>query len=166
MKFQIGLVTIENKKMSKAIILSDSRIVKTNAENAYQKLINPAEQVKWNTLYLAASLEPKGEIKNGSVMTGNFKGSGKAKVFFQNVQLNKEFTHYSKMKLFNLFNLGEFHHTYKVADKSGQTEITQTVSFEPKSLGLILKNIIANSFKKRLPESFNEFQKYVEEFNL
>ncbi|SFI04862.1 hypothetical protein [Halpernia frigidisoli] len=151
--------------MSKAIIFSDSRILKTTVENAYQKLIEPAEQVQWNSLYLEATIFPKGEIKNGSVMTGNFKGSGKAKVTFQNVQTNKEFTHYSKMKMFNFFNLGEFHHTYQVTDKGGQTEITQTVSFEPKSLGLLLKNVIANSFKKRLPESFNEFQKYVEELN-
>lgn len=151
--------------MSKSIILSDSRIIKITAENAYQKLIEPAEQVKWNSLYLEASLEPKGEIKNGSVMTGNFKGSGKAKVIFQNVQPNKEFTHYSKMKMFNLFNLGEFHHTYKIAEKDGQTKITQTVSFEPKSLGLLLKSVIVTRFKKRLPESFDEFQKYVEELN-
>ena len=149
--------------MKKAILLSDSRIIKTTVQNAYQKLIDPAEQVKWNTLYLEASLEPKGEVKNGSVMTGNFKGSGKATVTFQNVQPDKEFTHYSKMKMFNLINLGEFHHTYQVADKSGQTAITQTVSFEPKSFGLLLKNIICKSFKKRLPESFDEFQKYVEE---
>jgi hypothetical protein len=149
--------------MKKPVILSDSRTIKTTVQNAYQKLIDPAEQVKWNTLYLEASLEPKGEVKNGSVMTGNFKGSGKAEVTFQNVQPDKEFTHYSKMKMFKLFNLGEFHHTYQVADKNGQTEITQTVSFEPKSLGLLLKSIIVNSFKKRLPESFDEFQKYAEE---
>ncbi len=151
--------------MSKAIILSDSRIVKTSVENAYQSLLDPAEQVKLNTLYLEATVEPKGEIKNGSVMTGNFKGSGKATVTFQNVQPNKEFTHYSKMKMFNLFNLGEFHHVYRVEDKNGQTKITQTVSFEPKSLGLVLKSVIVNSFRKRLPESFDEFQKYVEVSN-
>jgi hypothetical protein len=98
--------------MSKPVIISDNRIINTSAENAYQKLIDPAEQVKWNTLYLEASLEPKGEIKNGSVMTGNFKASGRATVIFQNVKPNKEFTHYSKMKMFNLFNLGEFHHNY------------------------------------------------------
>ena len=148
--------------MSSAIILSDSRIVNTSIKNAYQKLIDPAEQVKWNSLYVEATLNPKGEIRDGSVMTGNFKGSGKATVVFQNVQPFKEFTHYSKMKMFNLLNLGEFHHTYKVVDKNGQTEVTQTVSFVPKSFGLLLKSVIVNSFKKRLPESFDEFQKYVE----
>ncbi|GAB4039822.1 SRPBCC family protein (plasmid) [Spirosoma sp. SC4-14] len=151
--------------MSKAIIISGNRVVKTTIENAYQSLIDPAKQVKWNTLYLEATIEPKGEIKDGSVMPGNFKGSGKASVTFQNVQPTKEFTHFSKIKMFNFFNIGEFHHTYKVEDKSGQTEITQTVSFEPKSLGLILKSVIVNNFKKRLPESFDEFQKYVEVSN-
>jgi len=148
--------------MSKKIILTDSRLLNTSVENAYKRLIEPAEQVKWNTLYLEASTEPKGEIKNGTVMTGNFKGSGKATVTFQNVKPNQEFTHYSKMKMFNLIKLGEFHHTYKVLDKNGQTEFTQTVSFEPQSFGLILKSVIVNSFKKRIPESFDEFQHYVE----
>ena len=148
--------------MSNVINITDSRLLNTSVENAYKKLIEPAEQVKWNSLYLEATLNPKGEIKNNSVMTGNFKGSGKATVTFQNVKPYKEFTHYSKMKMFNLLNLGEFHHTYKVVDKNGQTEVTQTVTFEPKGFGLILKSIIVNSFKKRLPESFDEFQKYVE----
>jgi len=148
--------------MSNKIILTDSRLLNTSVENAYKKLIEPTEQVKWNTLYLEATAEPKGEIKNGTIMTGNFKGSGKATVIFQDVKPNQEFTHYSKMKMFNLIKLGEFHHTYKVIDKNGQTEFTQTVSFEPKGFGLILKSVIVNSFKKRLPESFEEFQKYVE----
>ena len=148
--------------MSDKIILTDSRLLNTSVENAYKKLIEPGEQVKWNTLYLEASTEPKGEIKNGTVMTGNFKGSGKATVTFQNVKLNQEFTHYSKMKMFNFINLGEFHHTYKLIDTNGQVEFTQTVSFEPKSLGLILKSVIVNSFKKRLPESFDEFEKYLQ----
>ena len=148
--------------MKKAITLTESRIINTSVENAYQKLIEPTEQVKWNTLYLEATAEPKGEIRNGTMMTGNFKGSGKAIVEFQNVKPNQEFTHYSKMKMFNLINLGEFHHTYKVVDKNGQTEFTQIVSYEPKGFGRLLKNIIVKSFKKRLPESFEEFQKYVE----
>jgi hypothetical protein len=148
--------------MNKVIILSESRIVNISVENAYRMLIYPSEQAKWNTLYLEFSIEPKGEIKNGTVMTGNFKGSGKATVTFQNVKSNQEFTHYSKMKMFDFINLGEFHHTYKMFEKKGQTEITQTVSFEPRGFGLILKSLIVNSFKKRLPESFDEFRKYVE----
>ena len=149
--------------MKKAIKISGSRIINTSVQNAYNKLIDPAEQLKWNTLYLKASAEPNGAIRNGTIMTGNFKGSGKAIVEFQNVKPNQEFTHYSKMKLFNLINLGEFHHTYRVIDKNGQTEFTQTVFYEPKGLGRLLKSVIVKSFNKRLPESFDEFQKYVEE---
>jgi ligand-binding SRPBCC domain-containing protein len=147
--------------MKNVFILTESRIINTSVENAYHKLIEPSEQVKWNGLYLEATAEPKGEIKNGTKMTGNFKGSGKAVVEFQNVKPNQEFTHYSKMKMFNLINLGEFHHTYKVVDKNGQTEFTQIVSYEPKGFGILLKNMIVKSFKKRLPESFDEFENYV-----
>lgn len=145
--------------ISKAITISGSRLINTSVENAYQKLVDPAEQVKWNSLYLKVSIEPKGEIRNGTVMTGNFKGSGKAIVEFQNVKPNQEFTHYSKIKMFNLINLGEFHHTYKVVDKSGQTEFTQIVSYEAKGLGKLLKDAVVNGFQKRLPESFDEFEK-------
>ncbi len=66
------------------------------------------------------------------------------------------------MKIFNFINLGEFHHTYKIVAKKEKTEIIQTVSFEPKGLGKLLKNAIVKSFKKRLPDSFDKFQKYVE----
>lgn len=148
--------------MSKIITLSGSRMINTSVENAFKRLIEPPEQVKWNTLYIEAHAKPKGEIRNGTTMMGKFKGSGKATVIFQNVKLNEEFTHYSKMKMFNLIPLGEFHHTYKVAAKNGQTEFTQTVCFEPKAFGFILKDVIVNGFKKRLPKSFDEFQKYVE----
>lgn len=147
--------------MTKPTILTESKLLNASVKNVYKKLIEPAEQVKWNSLYLEASAEPEGEIKNGTVMVGNFKGSGKATVTFQNVQYNREFTHYSKMKIFGLIPLGEFHHTYKVADKSGQTELTQIVSFQPKGLGLVLKSMIVGSFEKRLPESFDEFQTYL-----
>ncbi len=148
--------------MSETFKLSDSRLINTSVSNAFKRLIEPEEQVKWNTLYIEATSNPKGEVFTGTIMTGNFRGSGKATVIFENVIPNKEFTHYSKMKMFGFINLGEFHHTYKVEEKDGQTEFTQSITFEPKSLGLILKRVIISSFKKRLPESFDEFQKYVE----
>jgi hypothetical protein len=147
---------------SNVIKLTDSRIINTSVENAFQKLIEPAEQLKWNTLYLEASAEPKGAIKNGTVMIGKFKGSGKGTVIFENVIHNSEFTHYSKMKMFNVINLGEFRHNYKVVERNGVTEFTQTVFFEPKGFGLLLKSVIVDSFTKRLPESFDEFKDYVE----
>ncbi|MBK0381667.1 SRPBCC family protein [Pedobacter sp. SD-b] len=146
---------------SKVITISGSRIINTSVEEAYQKLITPTEQVKWNSLYLEATTQPKGKIRNGTIMSGIFKGSGKAIVEFQNVKPNQEFTHYSKMKMFGFIKLGEFHHTYKVVGKNGQTAFTQIVSFEPKGFGRVLKNTIVKSFEKRLPESFDEFEKYV-----
>ncbi len=52
------------------------------------------------------------------------------------------------MKMFGIINLGEFYHTYKVVDKNGKTEFARTVSFEPKSFGVILKKLFINGFKK------------------
>lgn len=147
--------------MTKKYILQDSRLLDADVGSIYKKLIDPAEQLKWNSLYLDASIEPKGDAKNGTVMTGNFKGSGKAKIVFQNVKPNQEFTHYSKMKLFNAIPLGEFHHIYRLEPKDNQTLFTQNITFEPKGLGVLLKNFILKSFKERLPESFDEFEEYI-----
>ena len=144
-------------------VLSESRLINTSVAQAFKKLILPEEQMRWNSLYIEASISPNDEIKNGAVMTGIFKGSGRATVVFENVIPNTEFTHYSKMKLLNTIPLGEFRHNYKLEDKEGRTQFTQTVSFEPKGLGLVLKSAIMKAFKKRLPESFDEFQAYVEE---
>ena len=64
--------------------------------------------------------------------------------------------------MFGFINLDEFHHTYKVVGKNGKTEFAQTVLFEPKSFRVILKKVIINGFRKRLPESFDEFKKHAE----
>lgn len=142
--------------------LTESVLVNAPKNEVFEKLINPQEQLKWNTLYIEASIEPKGEIKNGTVMTGKFKGSGKATVHFENIIPNQEFTHYSKLMMFNLIYLGEFRHNYKVEDAYGKTKFTQTVFLEPKGIGKLLQSTLVNGFKKRMPESFEEFKKYIE----
>ncbi len=142
--------------------LIDNTMVNAPLESVYEKLLNPKEQLKWNTLYLEASTKPDGPIKDGTVMTGLFKGSGKATVTFENVIPNKEFTHFSKLMIFNMIYLGDFRHTYKVEDVNGSTKFTQKVVFEPKGLGKIMIGTIMKGFKSRLPESFKEFKAYAE----
>ncbi len=144
------------------ITLKGDTLINAPAHEVFEKLVNPQEQPQWNTLYLEAAYEPKGEIKNGTVMTGKFKGSGKATVIFENVIPDHEFTHYSKLKLFNLINLGEFRHNYKVENINGKTKFTQTIFLQPKGLGKLLKSGIIKGFKKRMPESFEEFKRYAE----
>ncbi|MEJ5996562.1 SRPBCC family protein [Pedobacter sp. Du54] len=142
--------------------ISESTIVKASVDKVFEKLLNPEEQLKWNTLYLEVHTEPKGTIKNGTVMTGKFKGSGKAKVYFENIIPNQEFTHYSKLKMFNIIYLGEFRHNYKLENSDGKTKITQTVFFNPKGIGKLLQIPIAKSFKDRIPVSFEEFKNYID----
>lgn len=141
--------------------ISESTVVKSSVDIVFEGLLNPQEQLKWNTLYLEVHTEPKGEIKNGTVMTGKFKGSGKAKVYFENIFPNHEFTHYSKLKMFGIIYMGEFRHRYKVEGGHGQTKITQTVFFEPKGIGHLFQATIIKGFKDRLPESFQEFRNYL-----
>jgi carbon monoxide dehydrogenase subunit G len=148
--------------MSKDILtLSGSASVSAPPDVVFQMLIDPAEQVKWNSLYEEAHVEPAGEVRTGSVMKGTFKGSGKSTVYFEDVIAGRQFVHYSPLKMFNLINLGEFRHKYEVADAGGQTRVTQTVYFEPKGVGKLLAGTVMGSFKKRLPESFQEFERYL-----
>jgi hypothetical protein len=147
---------------SDTFTISDTIIVNAPVDVVYEQLINPREQLKWNTLYLQAEVKPEGDIETGSVMTGTFKGSGKATVHFEDVVKNRQFTHYSQLKLFNIVYLGEFRHHYQVEDDGGNTRFTQTVVVRPKGLGKLLKTVLASNFKKRLPESFAEFRKYAE----
>ena len=144
------------------IQLSDSAIIDAPLSEVYEKLLNPQEQLKWNTLYLSAHTTPAGPIQNGTVMTGTFKGSGKATVHFEQVIPNDTFTHYSRLMMFNLLYLGEFRHTYRVEDVAGKTKFTQTVFVEPRGLGKLLKKVLIDGFRKRLPESFAEFKRYAE----
>ncbi len=147
---------------NRVIELTGSALVDAPLAEVYEKLLNPQEQLKWNTLYLSASTTP-GPIRTGTVMQGRFKGSGKATVHFENVVPNQTFTHYSKLLLFNLLYLGEFRHTYHVVASGTQTKVTQTVRVSPQGLlGKVLKMALVNGFRKRLPESFAEFKRYAE----
>lgn len=137
-------------------------VVDAPLSEVYRKLLEPTEQLRWNSLYLAVQVEPSGEIADHTVMTGTFKGSGKATVTFEDVICNQEFTHHSQMKLFNVIALGEFRHRYEVKAQGTQTLVTQTVLFTPKGLGKLLQRMILGGFRKRLPESFAEFKRYAQ----
>jgi len=141
--------------------LSGQALIDAPLGEVYRKLLEPSEQLRWNSLYLAVQVNPSGEITNQTVMTGTFKGSGKATVSFENIIRDQEFTHRSQMKLFNSIALGEFRHKYEVAAQGEQTLVTQTVTFEPRGLGKLLERVILNGFRNRLPESFAELGRYV-----
>lgn len=141
--------------------LTGTRSIMASADDVYRMLIEPQEQLKWNTLYLEASHSPPGEVRTGTVMVGNFKGSGRATVHFENVVPGREFTHASQLMMFGV-PLGAFRHTYLVESEAERTRFTQTVALEPRGVGVFLAGIILRSLAKRLPESFDEFQQYAE----
>ncbi len=145
------------------LVLSRSETIEAPLARVYAALVNPAEQMRWNTLYLEAALSPPGPVKNGSVMTGRFKGSGRARVEFQQVVFEKEFTHHSRMTLFQSIPLGDFFHTYQVEPEpqGTGTRVTQKVRFLPSGLGRLLKKVLMNAFEKRLPDSFKELNSYL-----
>src|SRR6476646_9833586 len=66
--------------------LSGSDIVGATPERAYRALVDPDEQVQWNTLYRSAAVEPSGEISTGSEMHVDIKGSGRSRVYFDDVR--------------------------------------------------------------------------------
>jgi hypothetical protein len=126
-------------------------------------LVNPAEQLKWNSLYLEASVRPHGPIRDGSRLTGRFKGSGRATVTFVDVVDNERFTHHSVMSVPGTsVRIGTFDHTYSVHPTAGGTEVTQHVRFEPSAIGRLMTPLIIASFRRRLPASFDELRTYAE----
>jgi hypothetical protein len=142
--------------------LSGQALIHAPLGEVYRKLLEPSEQLRWNSLYLAVQVQPSGEITNQTVMTGTFKGSGKATVSFEKIIRDQEFTHRSQMKLFEVIVLGEFQHRYEVVARGGHTLVTQTVTFEPRGLGKLLERVILEGFRKRLPESFTELGRYAQ----
>ena len=140
--------------------LTGSSVVPAPPDLAYRALVEPAEQMKWNTLYLEASQEPAGPIKDGSIMRGVLKGTGQATVHFDDVAPGQHFTHRSAMQIRGI-SLGDFTHRYEVLVASGVTTVRQTIRYEPTGLGRPLARIIMRSFAKRLPESFTELNHYL-----
>ncbi len=146
--------------MPKSLTLTDSRIIAAPLADVYRQLVQPEAQLQWNSLYLEASVSPPGEVRTGSVMVGRFKGSGRATVHFDDVRPNECFTHVSELKLLGLA-LGSFRHTYRVEPAPGGTRFTQHVELSPRGVGVLLASTLMKGFASRLPESFDEFARFV-----
>lgn len=142
--------------------LTGTTMVSSPPERVFSALVEPSEQLAWNSLYLEVNVSPPGAIATGTVMTGRFKGSGRARVEFQDVRPGEEFTHHSKMSIAPGWTVGEFWHTYEVEGEGTQTRITQTVRFLPTGIGVALSGLIMRSFRRRLPESFTELLTYLD----
>ncbi|MGN6687566.1 MAG: SRPBCC family protein [Actinomycetales bacterium] len=143
--------------------LEERQVLAAERRRVYHALVDPAEQVAWNSLYLEASATPPGPIATGSRLTGRFKGSGRAEVTFMDVVQDQRFTHHSVLSIPRTpVHLGLFDHTYSVREARGGTELTQHVRFEPSGLGRWLAPVIVQSFRRRLPVSFDELRRYLE----
>ncbi len=143
--------------------LQASRVVSARVTDLYRILVEPAEQLRWNSLYLEAVADPPGEIRSGSKLRGRFKGSGPANVTFANVVKDRQFTHHTLMKVpYTAITLGRFDHTYSVQEAGDGTLVTQHLRFAPCGLGRMTAPLIMRSYRRRLPVSFDELQAYAE----
>lgn len=143
--------------------LQASRVLRAPVADLYRILVEPAEQLRWNSLYLEAVADPPGEIRSGSTLRGRFKGSGPASVTFVEVMKDQHFTHHTLMTIpHTAITLGRFDHTYSVQQTGGGTLVTQHLLFAPSGLGRLMAPLIMRSFRRRLPISFDELQTYAE----
>ncbi len=145
---------------SRPLDLSGERVIGASPADVFAMLIEPAHQLAWNSLYLSASLSPPGPVSEGSVMTGRFKGAGRATVAFAEIVPGSSFTHVSRLLIAGVVPLGGFRHRYDVAPARDGAFVRQTVNVELNCLGRVLRGVIASGFTKRLPESFDELARY------
>lgn len=143
--------------------LQAGRVLRAPVADVYRILVEPAEQLRWNSLYLEAAADPPGEIRSGSTLRGRFKGSGPVSVTFVDVVKDRQFTHHTLMTIpYTAIALGRFDHTYSVQESGGGTLVTQHLRFAPSRLGKLMAPMIMRSFRLRLPTSFDELQAYAE----
>jgi hypothetical protein len=83
-------------------------------------------------------------------------------MYYEDIVSEKCFTLQYQYRLFNLISLGEIKQSYKVDKIDVGCQLTQSIMFEPHSLGRLLQSIISDGLRKRLSESMFEFRKYVE----
>ncbi|KRE61129.1 hypothetical protein ASG78_12335 [Nostocoides sp. Soil756] len=144
----------------RAYTVTGAACVEAPVGRVYAALLNPDEQLRWNSLYLQAEMSTPEPIATGSVMTGRFKQSGRSVITFDAVVPNETFTHKVMMKA-GPIALGSFAHTYRVQAVPTGTEVTQHVRFEPTGLGRLLAPLIMKAFEARLPVSFHELEQYL-----
>lgn len=140
--------------------ITGTAFVHAPPDRVYAAVVDPREQLRWNSLYLEASLTEPGPVTTGSVMTGRFKGSGRSVVTFDDVRPGERFTHRSSLHL-GPVDLGHFQHTFIVQMASGGTDLTQQIRFHPVGLGNLVAPLLRRAFRARLPASFRELELYL-----
>ncbi len=143
-------------------LLEGSVVVAAPRALVFKLLVDPREQMRWNSLYRSISEVSDDPVREGSTFTGRFKGSGPATVTFERVRPGIDFVHRSAIAIAGRIVLGHMRHTYAVSDAPGGTLFTQTIEFSTTGLGRLLGGMLNRAFAKRLPESFEEFRAFVE----
>jgi hypothetical protein len=144
------------------IILSESNSIQVSHREVYYKLLLPEHHFKWNSRFTYLSNIPLEAIKNGSILYGTFKRTGKVIIYYEDIVSEKRFTFHYRYVFWNLLPLGEIKQSYKVDKIDGGCQLTQSIMFEPRGLGRLLQGIISDGLRKRLSESMVEFRNYVE----
>ena len=155
----IALMSMTNPQITREF--TGRATVNAPLEQVYAALLDPGQQLLWNSLYLEAKISAPGPITTGSVMTGRFKGAGKSVVTFDAVVPHETFTHVSQMTA-GPVNLGTFRHTYRVRPVAEGTEVTQHIRYIPSGLGRLVAPVLMRAFSARLPASFDELCRYVD----
>lgn len=145
---------------SHQVALAGERWIAGEPAELFDLLIDPKGQLAWNSLYLEAGMTEAGPIRDGSVMTGRFKGAGRASVTFADVVPGKEFAHLSTLAAVRIVRLGSFRHHYGVEPSGEGTLVRQTVTIDLTWVGRLLRSAITSAMAKRLPESFDELAAY------
>lgn len=144
----------------KAREVARTEVVDAPVERVYEALVDPQQQLQWNSLYLEAAITPPRPIATGTVMTGRFKGSGRAVVVFDAVVPGRTFTHVSDMRA-GPVAVGKFRHTYRIRQVGEGTEVFQHVAFAPSGVAYPFAPLIMRAFRSRLPASFDELRHYL-----
>lgn len=166
--------------MSTELPTNNNRILKVqqsyefdgDSKTAFSLLLSPNEQLKWNPIYISAEIDNttpigvNGEPVNGTMVKGNFKGSGKMILVYQDILQDEEFTHYAGDLFFGGFRLADFKHRYQVLDlDNGKVKFTQTMTLHCTLFGWLVRFIIQYDLKRAIEEGANALEKRLKTFN-
>lgn len=127
----------------------------------YRDVADPHRQADWNTLYESVKASEPFVVADGARFSGVFKGFGAVEVRVEDVS-ELAFTHVAPLRMLG-FCLGAFRHSYVVSSDPHEpvSTLTQTVRVSTTGAGRLLTGVFKRAFGDRMPESFEELNRYI-----
>ena len=137
--------------------VSEQAVIEYPLAEVFAVAADPDAQLKWDagTLKSVEKLTP-GPLGQGARYRGVFAGFGVVEYSYSEYEPSRRFVHHSQMAM------GEMRHTFDFEAVAGGTQVTQTITVQPKGMGKLMAPLMKMMIGNRMRTINAELRQYLQ----